>query len=587
MELLQRYLPFTDLRGYGRSDLGADLGAALAVTFLCIPQGIAYALIAGLPPAMGLYAAAIPAVVASLFRSSRHLVAGPTNAVSLLVGSAFAAGMSEDPAAVAVTLALMVGVLQLSAGILRLGSLVDFISGAVVQGFVTGAAILIGVGQLAHATATPQTSGAMPLRVVEWLGGLGAADPLSLAIALGTAAMIVALKHFLPRAPAAILALGMATAVAMVLGGSTLRTVADLAPIASTLPPLTTPSMGLIPGLIPLAIAVMVLAMVESTSVARDIATRSGQRLDLSVEFSGEGLGNLMAAFFGGYPITGSLSRSALNEREGARTRLAGVIGGLLVLVSPVALGPALGHIPIAALAGLLIVIAVRLIHVREIRATLASHSSDKLAFLGTLGGTFLLHLDQAIYLGVGISLVLVLRRARLLRFRDLAIDAQGRIREVARRVRGVSAPLPDGVRYCQSVHVLNVEGSLFFAAAGELQLAVQDILRSEHIQVLILRLKRVRNLDVTSVRELVNIAATMRSRGGRLVLVGLSAGSVGFLQRTGIADALGSENLFAQREDDHWWAALEDALRVGLRDIGEHGCAGTCPYDEWLVERR
>ncbi len=586
MENFHRYLPFTDLKGYRRADLGADLSSALAVTFLCIPQGIAYALIAGLPPAMGLYAAAIPAAVSSFFRSSKHLIAGPTNAVSLLVGSALAAGLSEDPATVAVTLAFMVGLLQLTAGLLRLGTLVDYVSGAVVQGFVTGAAILIGIGQLANVTATAQTSGSMPVRLWEWAGDIGSADWPSVAVAGGTAVLLLLFKRFLPRAPAAILALGAATGVTLALEGSTLRTVADLAPIASSLPPLTVPALGLIPSLAPLAVAVMVLAMVESTSVARDIATRSGQRLDLSVEFTGEGLGNLVSSFMGGYPITGSLSRSALNEREGARTRLSGVIGGGLVLVSPVLLGPALGYIPIAALAGLLLVIAARLIHVDEIRATLASHSGDRLAFLGTLLGTAVLHLDQAIYLGVGISLVLVLRRARLLRFRDLAIDLQGRIREVARRVRGVSAPLSAGVRYCRGVHVLNVEGSLFFAATGELQLAVEDILRSDEIQVLVLRLKRVRNLDVTSVRELVHIAATLRQRQGQLLLVGMSESTVEYLRRTGAFDDLGPENLFPSRED-HWFAALEDALRRSLALVGRHSCEDACPYEEWLVERR
>jgi SulP family sulfate permease len=583
---LRRYLPWTDLAGYSRRDLGSDLVAALAITFLCIPQGIAYALIAGLPPAMGLYAAALPAVVASLFRSSRHLVTGPTNAVSLLVGSAFAAGLSDDPATVAVTLAFMVGAIQITAGVLRLGTLVDYISGAVVQGFVTGAAILIGVGQLSNLTATPKTMGILPTRLVAWMGDLGAADGLSVAIALGTAALIVLLGRFAPRAPAAILAMGAATGVTVALGTSTLQTVADLAPIGRGLPPLTVPELALMPGLFPLAVAVMVLSMVESTSVARDIATRSGQRLDLSVEFAGEGLGNVVAAFFGGYPVTGSLSRSALNEREGARTRMSGVISGILVLLSPALLGPMLGRIPIAALAGLLIVIAVRLVHVDKIRRTLRSHWGDKAAFAGTLVGTFVLHLDQAIYLGVGISLVLVLQRARLLRFRDLATDAQGRIREVARRVRGVRAPVPEGVRYCRSIHVLNVEGSLFFAATGELQLAVEDILRLKQIQVLVLRLKGARNLDVTSVRELVNISATMRQRGGLLLLVGLSASVVEYLRRTEAMDALGEENVFPSR-DDHWFAALEDALRRGLDRVGDHACGESCPYQDWLVYRR
>ncbi len=587
MDTLRRYLPWTDLAGYGRREFVPDLVAALAVTFLCIPQGIAYALIAGLPPAMGLYAAALPAIVASLFRTSRHLVTGPTNAVSLLVGSAFATGIYSDPATAAVTLALMVGMLQVFAGVLRLGTLVDYISGSVVLGFVTGAAILIGVGQLSNVTATAGTTGSLLVQLLAWGGDLAQADVLSVAIALGTAATIVLLKRFLPRAPAAIIALGLATVVSMFLGSATsLRTVADLAPIGASFPPVTMPDLALLSELLPLAVAVMVLSVVESTSIARTIATRSGQRLDISVEFTGEGLGNIVAGFFGGYPVTGSLSRSSLNEREGARTRMAGVLSGLMVLVSLVLLGPALGHIPIAALAGLLLVVAARLIHVGEILTTLRSHSGDRIAFAATLLGTFVLHLDQAIYLGVGISLVMVLRRARLLRFRDLVIDAQGHIREVARRVRGVHAPIPEGVRYCASVHVLNVEGSLFFAAAGELQLAVEDVLRQEDIQVLVLRLKRVRNLDVTSVRELINVAATMGQRGGKLLVVGVSPGSMSYLGRTGAMEVLGQENLFPTR-DDHWFAALEDALRASLDRVGDHGCGEDCPYQGWLSDRR
>ncbi len=588
MRWLIRWFSCTDLRGYSRGDLARDLPAALAITFLCIPQGIAYALIAGLPPAMGLYAAAFPAIVASLFRTSRHLITGPTNAVSLLVGTAFAAGLSDDPATVAVTLALMVGSLQVFAGLLRLGTLVDFISGAVVLGFITGAAILIGLGQLPNVTATEGTTGNLPVRLADWVGTWGEADSLSVGVALGTAALIVALKRWLPRAPAALLALTAATLATSVfgLGDHGLRTVADLAPIEASLPPLTMPDLGLVPTLLPLAVAVMVLCMVESTSVARDIASRSGQRLNISVEFTGEGLGNLMAAFTGGYPVTGSLSRSALNEREGARTRMAGVLSGVFVLGSVVLLGPALGHIPIAGLAGLLLVIAWNLVDVPEIRGVLRSHNGDRLAFAATLLGTFVLHLDQAIYLGIGISLIMVLRRARLLRFRDVALDAEGRIREVARRERGIGAPIPEGVRYCRTVHVLNVEGSLFFAATGELQAAVDDILNSENVQILILRLKRVRNLDRTSVAELCHIATSMEQRGGRLLLVGMSPATTAYLHRAGAANKIGEENLFASRPG-HWFEALEHALRRALELVGEHACGTDCPYEAWVDHRK
>ena len=164
---LRAILPLPPISRYSPRDLPADLSAALAVSFLAVPQGLAYATIAGLPPAMGLYAAAVPTIVGSLFRSSRSVVAGPTNAVSLLVGAAVATGLGGDPVGVALTLALMVGAMQLAAGLLRLGVVVDYISGPVVLGYITGAAILIGAGQLYNATATSGPRGTLVWLVEE------------------------------------------------------------------------------------------------------------------------------------------------------------------------------------------------------------------------------------------------------------------------------------------------------------------------------------------------------------------------------------------------------------------------------------
>src|SRR5262245_38816925 len=182
-----RYLYFRDLRFYRLTFLRRDLLASATVTFLDIPQGVAYAMIAGLPPVMGLYAAAVPAIVGALFRSSRHVVTGPTNALSLLVGSAVAAEVMRNgatPAEIGVTLAFMVGVMQLLAGLLRLDALADYISQPVVHGYITGAAVLIAVGQLANVTGTRGSSGNLGHMVVTWVGNLPHTRTLALAFAL-------------------------------------------------------------------------------------------------------------------------------------------------------------------------------------------------------------------------------------------------------------------------------------------------------------------------------------------------------------------------------------------------------------------
>jgi len=335
-------------------------------------------------------------------------------------------------------------------------------------------------------------------------------------------------------------------------------------------------------------VAITVLSLVESTSVARSIAGRSGQKLNLSAEFTGEGLANLASSFFGGYPTTGSLSRSALNEREGAKSRLAGVFSGILVLLGILSLGPLINYTPISALAGLLMVVAAGLIDVQHIRRVICSHLGDRLSFFATIAGTLFLHLDQAIYLGVGISLITFLRRARLLAIRDLVIDSNGRLREVSgrNRQREASGFTQPGVRYCRHIHVLNLEGSMFFGASGELASALDDVLINEDIKVIILRLKRIRHLDITSIDTLLRVVAQLQREGRHCLLVGMRDGNVRYLKQVGAIDTLGEENLFPS-QPTYWFVALEDALTRALELI-ENGGAHEIesPYGEWLQTR-
>ncbi len=575
---------------YRAEQIPKDLLAAAAVTFLCIPQGVAYAVIADLPPAMGLYAGAIPAIVASLLRSSRHVITGPTNAVSLIIGTTLLASVDAHPMQVGVTLALMVGVLQVAAGVLRLGAVVDFISGSVVLGFISGAGLLIGLGQLPNVTATTAGSGNAIQRVIGWAQGIGDADPTSVAIAAGTAGSILLLRRLSPHLPAALIVLAAVTGLAMGLDlhASGLAEVGDLSPIASSLPPLTLPDLSLVTHLLPLAVAITVLCMVESTSMARSLAHRSGQRLRISQEFVGEGLGNIAGAFFGAYPATGSLSRSALNEREGATSRMAGVYSGVMVLLAPLALGGVLDHIPVSALAGLLLVVAVRLVEVHDIQRVLRSHGGDRFAFLGTVLSCFVLSLEEAIYVGVAISLVNTLRRVRLLAVRDLVIDSDGDLREVNARTR-LRTPegfQHEGVRYCDRIHILNVEGSLFFAAAGQLQDALDEVLDGTSVQVLILRLKQVRHLDVSTLDVIESTARRLESEGRHMLLLGMKPSTMRFMQRVGLDAVIGEDRMFPTRPG-HWYSALADALDTALQLMDDAPCGESCPYVGWLAGQR
>lgn len=565
---------FHALRTSTRQTLTRDAGAALVVLFMAIPQGVAYAVIAGLPPATGIYAATLPAIVGSLFRSSRHVITGPTNAVSLLVGGATIGLVGgADPVQVAIGLALLVGLFQLAAGVLKLGALVDYISSPVVLGYITGAAVLIAVGQLPNLTGTDATRGHVLARVGDWLSGLGALEPLTLGLGLGTAAALLVLRRWVPRAPGPLVVMGAGVALSLALDLSSrgVTVVADLAPIPGSLPPLTLPSLPGLAPLVPLAFAATVLSLVESTAVARALAAQTGDRLDASREFVGQGLANLTAAFFGGYPVSGSPSRSVLNLRTGAVTRLAGVFSGLMLLVVLVTAGPVLDATPVASLAGLLVVVAWDLVDVRRIRRAVRTDRGDAVAFAVTLLGTWSLSLDRAIYLGVAISIVLFLQRARLLVVSELVMSTQGRLREAD------LAREPDLARACPSVRILHIEGPLFFGAAGELQAALDEIAGAAGLEVLILRLKRTQGLDATTLEVLESASQRLGERGQTLLLVGMRPTEMVALERAGAAERLGRHTLFPTQEA--WFRSMNDALGLA-RTLRPHHACGDCPLD-------
>lgn len=566
---LRSILPLPPISRYSPRDLPADLSAALAVCFLAVPQGLAYATIAGLPPAMGLYAAAVPTIVGSLMRSSRFVVAGPTNALSLLVGAAVATGLGGDPVGVALTLALMVGVMQLGAGLLRLGAVVDYISGPVVLGYITGAAVLIGAGQLYNVTATNGPRGTLVDTIAGFVPTVGDASWLAVVMAAGTVVLVVLLRllarRLRRRIPDAMVAMVVALVVdvAFDLEARGLRVLADLSPIPAGLPPPAVPELADLGELMPVAVACAVLSLVESSAVARSLAARTGDRLDASTEFAGQGLSNIAAAFFGGYPVSGSLSRSALTESSGGRSRLGGMLSGVLMIGVLLAFGPVLDHTPIASLAGLLLVVAWDLVDGRRIARTLRTSKSDALALVVTVISTFVLPLDTAIYMGVVVSVVLFLRRARVMVVREMFRDADGGWQECKTGQEEVAGRLP-GIR------ILQAEGPLFFGSTGELIAELDDALHDPRARVVILRLKRAQGMDVTVASALAEAAVQARKQGRWLMLVALDDTQMRVLERSGAAQAFPPEHVLKVRGKR--FEALEIACRLAQEHLARGG---------------
>ncbi len=545
--------------------------AGTAIAAMGVPQGVAYAMIAGLPPVMGLYAGMLPAVVASLTRSSEHVVTGPTNAISLLCATSLAA-VSDDPVQAAITMAALTGFMQIAGGVLRLKALVDYVSSSVVLGYITGAAVLIGVGQLRSVTGTPKVTGNI-VEVLWWFAShVRSFDIASVVVGVGTMVAILYARRVLPKGTTELTVLASA-ALLVALTGADVRTVADLGGVPTQLPPLVMPDFSTWRALIPIAGAAAVLSMVESSSVARSIASRSGQRIDMTMEFVGQGLGNLASAVTGGYPVSGSLSRSALNERMGG-SRLAGAISGVIAALAVMLVAPLLDRLPLPALGGLLLVVAKDLVEPQRIIRVLSSQLADRLAYVATVLGTWFLPLDQAIYLGVGISVVLFLRRSRHLMVHELRFDSEGHVHEV-----DPDEPLIAGSTCC-AVKILNVEGPLFFGAANELDQVLADATADGKVHTLILRFRRTWGLDYTAANILITWYRRMKSDGRELIIVGVRDDMWRRMHAMGFLDIVGERVVFPTKSG--WFQALRDALAY-VHPPTCHADADHCPLGAYF----
>ena len=338
-----------------KESLKADFLAGLTGAVIVLPQGIAFATIAGLPPEYGLYTAMVTPIIAALFGSSRHLVSGPTTAISIVVFSAVsnhATPGSDEFVAMALTLTFLAGIYQFAFGLARLGALVNFVSHTVVIGFTAGAAILIATSQMKHITAITIPKGESFLATwAELFQGINEINVYVLLIALATLLVAIVSKMIMPKSPYLLVGMVVGSVIALLLSGFTdgIKLVGE---IPAHLPPLSSPEFSLqtLKTLAPEAFAVALLGLIEAVSISRAVATKSNQRIDANQEFIGQGLSNIFGSFFSSYAGSGSFTRSGINYEAGARTPLSAILAALLLMIIVLLIAPLTAYLPIAAM---------------------------------------------------------------------------------------------------------------------------------------------------------------------------------------------------------------------------------------------
>ncbi|WP_339456378.1 SulP family inorganic anion transporter [Pseudomonas sp. EA_65y_Pfl1_P120] len=478
-----------------RASVGRDALVGLSGAVLALPQSIAYALIAGLPPEYGLYAAIIPVLIACLWGSSWHLICGPTAAISIVLYasvSPLAVPGSQDYITLILLLTFLAGVFQWLLGMLRFGALVNFVSHSVVLGFTLGAAVVIAVGQLPNLLGLDLPSQATAINsLLALIHQSGEWDHASLALGLGTLLVGALLKYLVPRWPTLLIALALGSLVAW-LWPAMFGHVALVSSFIGKLPPFSPLPMDLdmILRLLPSAVAVGMLGLVTSLSIARSLSARSQQLLDANQEVRAQGLSNIVGGFFSGYLSAGSFTRSGLSYEAGACSPLAGVFSALWVALFALFGAALIAHIPIPSMAASILLICWGLVDHRGIRALFRVSRAEFVVMSLTCVATLLLELQTAIYAGVLASLFFYLKRTsqpRVQQWRDGDED------------------------------VLRVGGSIFFGASHYLQVRLQS-LQGERV---VIEAQQINFIDYSGVEMLHHEARRLKGLGRSLTLRG------------------------------------------------------------------
>lgn len=543
---LQQWFPVLEwLPNYQKTDLRGDLVAGITVAMMLIPQAMSYALLAGLPPYIGLYASVLPLLVYALFGTSRQLAVGPVAMVALLVFSGvsgFAEVGSERYIALAIGLSLLVGLLQFGMGLFRLGFLTNFMSHPVISGFTSAAALIIGFSQLKHIVglSLPSTEN---IAVTIWatLSQWQAINPVALAIGvIGIVALLV-MRRLNAMLPGAMIVVVVSTLIVWFFDLDTRAGLAVVGSVPAGFPELAAPNVSVndLVALLPIAVTIAFVGFIESIAVAKKIATEKGYEVDPNKELVGLGLANIVGAFSKAMPVTGGFSRTAVNRNAGANTGLSSIITAVLIGISLLVFTPLFYFIPKAILGSVIMVAVFGLIDTHEVKH-LWKVKRDDLAMLAiTFGATLVLGVKTGIFLAVGVSMVwFVIKTTRphyaiLGQIPDTTAYRNVQRHAAAAQTKGVLAVRFDAQFYYGNVSFL--KETLKQAEAN----------MAEPLRAVVLDASAVNQLDSSADTALHEILKEYRSRGIELYFANVKGPVMDVMQRSGFAKALGDNRFF------------------------------------------
>lgn len=553
--VLERVVPATGwVRRYPRERLHGDLIAGLTVAVMLVPQGMAYANLAGMPPVTGLYAAIVGIVAYALLGTSGSLAVGPVAITSLLTLSGLAAvAAPEDPSypALAALLALLVGAVLVLAGVLRLGFLVNFLSHPVISGFTSAAAVTIGLSQVKDLLGVDigRPEGVVDT-VRELVAELGAVNGWTVAIGAASIVALVVGRRSAPRAPTALVVLVVATVVTWAAGLAD-RGVAILGEVPTGLPTPTMPDVdgSVVTDLLPIAATIAVIAYAEGISVAKAIARRTRERVDANQELVATGASNVAAGFFGGFPVAGGFSRTAVNHSAGARTPLASMVTAVVLAAAVLWLTPALFYLPKAVLAAVVVVAVAGLVDVADAVETFRTRRTDFAALAVTFLATLLIGVEPGLAIGLLVSLVLFVHRSANPHTTELGrVSGTNEYRNVS-RWSTVTDP---------RIALLRVDGPLFFANTKALEDRIAALVAARpEVREVVLDASGIGDLDASGAHLLAELDEDLSTAGVTLRLATVRGPVRDVMDRAGTTE----------RMHDRIHPSVADAVRAVAPD--------------------
>jgi len=550
---MKTFFPFLNwVKTYKKEYLSGDISAGLTVGVMLIPQGMAYAMLAGLPPIYGLYASTIPLIIYALFGTSPQLAVGPVAMVALLISSgvgALAELGSAEYISLAILLALMVGVIQFAMGAFRLGFLVNFLSHPVIAGFTSAAALIIGFSQMKHLLGISIPRGAVHETIIHIVEKISEVNLSTLAIGISAITVLLIVKKVNKKIPGPLIAVLLGI-IAVISFGLTEHGVNIVRDIPGGFPSFEAPVFNLsnISALLPIAFTISFVGFMESIAVAKAIRKKyKYYEIVPNQELIGLGLANIVGSFFKAFPVTGGFSRTAVNDQAGAKSGLASIISAILVIITLLFLTTYFYYLPHAVLAAIILVAVFGLIDFKEALHLWHTDKTDFILFLLTATGTLLLGIEEGILIGVILSLIMVIYRVSYPHLAELGkIPGQEEYRNVDRF---------DHLETSPEISIIRIDAPIYFANLNFIKDYIYKKLQAKpSARHLILDARAIHHIDSSGVHMLHDLIEDLEEKG--MILH--------FVQVTGpVRDILEKNNLFISKRKYQFWLNTTDAIEA------------------------